>query len=730
MTEKQGLTTYHIDALEEKLGDNDQVAMQDILNEKRDAEQFIRLVAPEYLGVYVLNKDTDTFRDIIGPDEFRQLVKEYGGHYSAALRVYADNWVDEKDRSIFSYLLDYDKIYETLQTQYEISLSYRKKDNTQIGLRIRSYSRLEEDKNLSIWFYTDEGIRTEEKEEERHRRLSDAYAVAKNANDELTKVVEELKEEKEKLEKALEEAEVKNEIISAIGKSYYYISRIDLEEDYYEIVSGYEKFPETVKREGCMSQGVEANASKLVDEAYVEEFLEFINLATLSERLEKDEPLTLEYRMKNGKWHRACLIIKKRDDKGHVTNVLFAIREITEQKRNEEQMIHKVAEARHEAIEKNRFLSNMSHDIRTPVNGIVGLLDIAEQFPEDLNMQKKCRSKIKELSGYLVTMVGDILEMNRLQSDTLAPQETMIDITELLRTVNEESQRDAVKKNIRYSIDWDKSQINHRYVLGDPLYVQRILKIIADNAIKFSPSGSQVSVWCREEEIDEENVSFSFGCEDHGIGMSKEFLEHAFDLFSQEDEGSRTRYQGIGIGLPIAKKMAEKLHGSISLESKQGFGTKAVTTLPFKIGDLKENGKVEDCLPVSLQGLRALVVEDNELNMEIAKFILEDQEIKVECAIDGKEAVTKFENSEPGHYNMILMDIMMPNLNGRDATRKIRALNREDAKTIPIIAMSANVFPDDIIKNQLAGMNGNLAKPLDGKKLLELVKQCLTKKPL
>lgn len=730
MTKKQGLTTYHIDALEEKLGDNDQVAMQDILNEKRDAEQFIRLVAPEYLGVYVLNKDTDTFRDIIGPDEFRQLVKEHGGHYSAALRVYADNWVDEKDRSIFSYLLDYDKIYETLQTQYEISLSYRKKDNTQIGLRIRSYSRLEEDKNLSIWFYTDEGIRTEEKEEERHRRLSDAYAVAKNANDELTKVVEELKEEKEKLEKALEEAEVKNEIISAIGKSYYYISRIDLEEDYYEIVSGYEKFPETVKREGCMSQGVEANASKLVDEAYVEEFLEFINLATLSERLEKDEPLTLEYRMKNGKWHRACLIIKKRDDKGHVTNVLFAIREITEQKRNEEQMIHKVAEARHEAIEKNRFLSNMSHDIRTPVNGIVGLLDIAEQFPEDLNMQKKCRSKIKELSGYLVTMVGDILEMNRLQSDTLAPQETMIDITELLRTVNEESQRDAVKKNIRYSIDWDKSQINHRYVLGDPLYVQRILKIIADNAIKFSPSGSQVSVWCREEEIDEENVSFSFGCEDHGIGMSKEFLEHAFDLFSQEDEGSRTRYQGIGIGLPIAKKMAEKLHGSISLESKQGLGTKAVTTLLFKIGDLKENGKVEDRLPVSLQGLRALVVEDNELNMEIAKFILEDQEIKVECAFDGKEAVAKFENSEPGHYNMILMDIMMPNLNGRDATRKIRALNRQDARTIPIIAMSANVFPDDIIKNQLAGMNGNLAKPLDGKKLLELVKQCLTKKPL
>lgn len=551
---------------------------------------------------------------------------------------------------------------------------------------------------------------------------------AKNANEELTKASEELKLEKEKLERALEDAEIKNEIISAIGKSYFYISRIDLEEDSYEVVSGYERFPKDVNRKGSISKSVKDNSNLLVEDAYIESFLEFIDVTTMAERLEKEDSLGMEYRMKNGMWHKARLIVKKKDENGHVTHVLLAIREITEEKRKEQQILMKAAEAKHEVIEKNRFLSNMSHDIRTPVNGIVGLLDIADQFPEDLNLQKKCRDKIKDLSGYLVTMVGNILELNQLQSDRSMPQENVIDITELLRTVNEESQQDAAKKNIRYAIDWDRSQIHQRYVLGDSLYVQRILKIVADNAIKFSPNGSVISVWCKDERIDEDHVSISFGCEDHGIGMSKEFLDHAFDLFVQEDEGSRTKYQGIGIGLSIAKTIADKLHGTISIESEKGVGTKVVTRIPFKTADFKDHGKVEDCAPLSLKGLRALVVEDNELNMEIAKFILEDQGIQVECAWDGKEALDMFEDSVFGYYNLILMDIMMPNLNGRDATRKIRALNRQDAKLIPIIAMSANVFQDDLIKNQRAGMDGHLPKPLDGQTLIEVVKQCLIKK--
>ncbi len=702
-----------------------------------ESRQIIRALTEDYVAVYEIVPEKDWGVGIKLDNRILDQMEEDFSEtfcYSEAMRKYAKEWVCPEDQKNFLKMVTIDCLKESfLEGREKLEIKYRilfQRNISHFSVSFIKTSKPTEPLKLVVGFRNIEDvISVQEKTREELIAAQDEAQRANNAKDELSIVVKELKDEKEKLRKALEEAEIKNEIISAIGKSYYYISRIDLENDSYEVVAGYDNCPNDIKREDCMSGSARQNSNSLVDDAYLEDFLAFIDVSTMAERLEREETLSMEYRMKNGKWHKARLVIKKTDANGHVTHVLCAIREITDEKRTEQQILMKAAEARHEVAEKNRFLSNMSHDIRTPVNGIIGLLDIAEQFPEDLNLQKKCRSKIKELSGYLVTMVGDILEMNQLQSDQEIPREIMMDITELLRTVNEEAQSKAVKKNIQYLIDWDKSEIDFRYLLGDPIYVRRVLAIVVDNAIKFSPAGSTIRVWCREEQIDNGNVRVNFGCEDHGIGMSTEFLEHAFDLFSQEDEGSRTRYQGIGIGLPIAKKIAEKLHGTIHLESEQGVGTKAVTTIPFKIGNLEEQGKVEDCVPVSLQGLRALVVEDNELNMEIAKFILEDQGIIVKCAFDGKEAVDLFEKSEIGHYQMILMDIMMPNLNGRDATRKIRALNRGDARTIPIIAMSANVFPDDIIKNQLAGMNGNLAKPLDGKKLLDVIKQCLTKKP-
>ncbi len=703
-----------------------------------ESRQIIRALTEDYVAVYEIVPERD-WGVVIKLDNriLDQMEEEFLETfcYSEAMKKYAKEWVCPEDQKNFLKMVAIDCLKESfLEGREKLEIKYRilfQRNLSHFSVSFIKTSKPTEPLKLVVGFRNIEDvISVQEKNKEELIAAQDEAKRANNAKDELSIVVKELKEEKEKLRKALEEAEIKNEIISAIGKSYYYISRIDLENDSYEVVAGYDNYPNDIKREGCMSGSARQNSNSLVDDAYLEDFLAFIDVSTMAERLEREGTLSMEYRMKNGKWHKARLVIKKTDANGHVTHVLCAIREITDEKRKEQQIVMKAAEARHEVAEKNRFLSNMSHDIRTPVNGIIGLLDIADQFPEDLNLQKKCRSKIKELSRYLVTTVGDILEMNQLQSDQGVPREIMIDITELLRTVNEEEQRKAAKKNIQYQIDWDKSEIEFRYLLGDPIYVQRVLTIVADNAIKFSPAGTTIRVWCKEERIDNGNVSVSFGCEDQGIGMSPKFLEHAFDLFSQEDEGSRTRYQGIGIGLPIAKKIAEKLNGNIQLESKQGVGTKAVTTIPFKVGNLEEEGKVEDCVPASLKGLRALVVEDNELNMEIAKFILEDQGIVVECASDGQEAVDMFEKSEIGHYQMILMDIMMPNLNGRDATRKIRELGRTDARQVPIIAMSANVFADDIIKNQLAGMTGHLAKPLDGEKLLRVVKQCLTKKPL
>ncbi len=691
--------------------DQNNDAINKILNEKRDAEQFLRLIAPEYIGVYVLDRKTDLFRDVIGPDYFRDIVKEKAGHYAEALKMYGDMFVVEEDRSIIDYVLDYDSIYEVLLSGKEINLSYRKKDKTHVSLRIHRYSQLKEEENLSVWIYTNDEIINKNKENERQQRLSDAYASVKKTNEEL-KI-------------ALDKAELENEIISAIGKSYYYISRIDIEEDYYEIVSGFENFPDNIMKEGVFSRNIRQNLEKIVEGTYLEELLAFLDISTLAERLKDEESISIEYRVRNGDWRKTRLIVKKRDEQGNVTHVLCAVRNISDEKMRELQLNLKAAAAKREVREKTRFLSNMSHDIRTPMNGIVGLINIAEQYPEDIELQVKCRTKIKELSGYLVSLVNDILDINKLQSDDFVIHNTTFDIAEMLRAANETSQTRAAEKNIEYVIDWQESRLNHRYLVGNPIYVARILSIFTDNAIKFSNSGSKIVVGCSEKQSDDKNVTYTFFCKDQGIGMSREFAEQAFDLFSQENESSRTSYEGTGLGLAIAKRLAELMHGTISMESEKGVGTTATLELSFKTGNPEDIPAVRNFENVSLQGLRVLLVEDNELNMEIARFILEDKGMEAECASNGLEGVKLFEESEPGYYDVILMDIMMPELNGLDAARRIRALQREDAERIPIIAMSANALPDDIIKSRLAGMNEHLTKPLDGKKIMEAIQRCM-----
>lgn len=534
------------------------------------------------------------------------------------------------------------------------------------------------------------------------------------------------KQIQDRLKKALEEAKLKNEIISAIGKSYDYISRFDLEADTYEVVSGEENFPGIAKHRGCLSKDLRHNCEQLVAEEYLEGFLTFCDVSTMAERLQNEESLSMEYRTTNGEWRRTRLIVKKRDEHGRVTHVLCAVRSINDEKRKEQQLALRAAEAKHETAMKTRFLSNMSHDIRTPMNGILGLLDMAEEFPDDLQMQEKCRKKIRELSKYLLSMVNDILDMNKLQSGEIVNQDMTFDIADMLRTANEAAQIKAEEKQIEYIVEWENSSYTHPYLVGNPLYTARILSILADNAIKFSHIGSTIFVSYNEEQLDDKNVICEFVCKDHGIGMSKEFAEHAFELFAQENESSRTRYEGTGLGLAIAKQLTDRLHGTIRLESEKGVGTTATVRIPFKIGTPDDIKVVRDYKTISLQGLRVLLVEDNDLNMEIARFILEDQGMTVEGAVNGQEAVELFEKSEPGYYSVILMDIMMPVLNGLDATRKIRTLKRTDAETIPVIAMSANAFSDDMISSRLAGMNAHLAKPLDRKKIVETIQKCLS----
>ncbi len=527
------------------------------------------------------------------------------------------------------------------------------------------------------------------------------------------------------LQDTLEKVKLSNEIISSIARTYQYISRIDIQADCFEEINNRDTEHLDFIKSGKLSENNEKVCRQYVAEEYQEAFFRFVDLKTLPERMKNEETVVLEYRMKNGDWHRLRFVEKKRDENGMLTHVLCLIRSISDTKKREQELLYQVEEAKKAVALKSRFLSNMSHDIRTPMNGIIGTLELANRFPEDLEVQKKCREQVMASSQYLVTIVNDILDMNKLESGDVVDQEISFELTALLNRANTIKQTQAADKKIEYIVDWEKGDIRHTHLIGNPVYVERLLTIVCDNAVKFTNPGGSIRVWCTEKFADDKQVIYEFGCADNGIGMSESFLPHAFDMFSQENESSRSKYEGTGLGLAIAKKLAEHLNGTITMESKKGSGTTVIITIPFRIGTPEDQQRPVNCEEISIEGLRALVAEDNELNRDIAKFMLEAHGILVDCAADGQEAVAEFAESEPGYYDMILMDIMMPKLNGWDATRRIRSMKRSDADNVPIIAMSANAFAEDIINSRISGMNTHLAKPMDEKKLLDAVKECI-----
>lgn len=406
----------------------------------------------------------------------------------------------------------------------------------------------------------------------------------------------------------MEKVKLSNEIISSIARTYQYISRIDIQADYFEEINNRDTEHLKFTKSGKLSESNEKVCRQYVAEEYQEAFFKFVDLKTLPERMKNEETLVLEYRMKDGDWHRLRFVEKKRDENGVLTHVLCLIRSISDTKKWEHELMYQVEEARKAAALKARFLSNMSHDIRTPMNGIISTLNLANRYPDDLEVQRKCREQIMTSSKYLVSIVNDILDMNKLESGGVVEQEIPFNLA------------------------------------GNPIYVERLLTNISDNAVKFTGPGGSVRVWCAEKYADEERVVYEFGCADTGIGMSETFLEHAFEPFTQENETSRSRYEGTGLGLAIAKKIVDRLDGDIAIESKKGVGTTVTMTLPFKIGEPVEKEKNVNYEEIPVEGLRALLAEDNELNMEITKFMLEDYGIHVECAADGEEAVQKFKN--------------------------------------------------------------------------------------
>ena len=379
----------------------------------------------------------------------------------------------------------------------------------------------------------------------------------------------------------------------------------------------------------------------------------------------------------------------------------------------------KKAEAANEA--KTEFLQRMSHDIRTPINGICGMVNMAEHYAGDLEKQTEYRTKIKEASNLLLELVNEILDMSKLESGEIVLEEIPFNLSSISREVFSVIEQMAAEQNIR--IVWEKKEITHRDFIGSPGYVKRVMMNILSNAVKYNRENGHIYISCMEIPSEQPGMTtMEFVCRDTGIGMTEEFQKCVFEPFAQEHTGSRTKFAGTGLGMPIAKNLVEKMGGTITFESEEGTGTTFVIRVPFKIDmNADKGGKQKDVSEKSIKGLHILLAEDNELNMEIAEFMLQNEGVEVTKAWNGQEAVELFRKSKPGEFDVILMDIMMPVMNGYEATKKIRSLDREDAKVIPIIAMTANAFTEDRLRAKEAGMDEHIAKPVDGKLLINII---------
>ena len=372
---------------------------------------------------------------------------------------------------------------------------------------------------------------------------------------------------------------------------------------------------------------------------------------------------------------------------------------------------------------KSDFLSRMSHDIRTPLNGIIGLLDISDANSQNLELITKNRQKARVAANHLLSLINDVLNMSKLEADNIELANEAFDIRQLASDIIAITEMQASEAGITLKLEDCTLNILHPYIYGSPLHVRQIFVNILSNAIKYNRPGGNISAKIETGKQQGNMIEYICIIADTGIGMSAEFVEHLFDPFSQEKADARSVYQGTGLGMSIVKALLDKMNGTISVESKLGVGSKFIVTIPFEIApqsEVEEELRISDT-PISIKDRKIMLVEDNELNMEIATELLREKGAIVTQAVNGEEAVHLFKESPKGSFDVILMDVMMPVVDGLEATRQIRALQRSDAGSIPIIALTANAFYEDVKKCIEAGMNAHLSKPLEIEKVVEMI---------
>ncbi len=464
---------------------------------------------------------------------------------------------------------------------------------------------------------------------------------------------------------------------------------------------------------------IEIVIDRCVAKEYQDIMRKFYNLDRIALQLEKEKSISEEFVDTILGWCRITALPINRDDSGKVEQIIVGIQKIDEEKRKELESQTLLAKAYEEAkranVAKTEFLARMSHDIRTPMNGILGMAKIAGKCIDNKEKILYALEKINDSGRQLEALINDVLDMSRLESGKTELTREMFDIYSLVTNCYESlstmaAENDVVMVGVHFNV-------KHKKVVGSPLHIQRILLNILSNSVKYNKKNGTTELWLDEVFMNKEKSMYCFTVKDTGVGMSKDYIKHIFEPFSREHTDAGTDYHGTGLGMAITKELVELMDGIIEVESTLGQGSAFKFQIPFKVCEDEMPVFRQRSVPKDITGVNILLVEDNELNMEIAKFLLEDAKAIVTTAYNGFEAVEKIKKScEDGvdsRYDVILMDIMMPEMSGLEASRVIREMGMDYTDNIPIIAMTANAFTEDVKKCFEAKMSDHISKPID-----------------
>ncbi|WP_270203607.1 MULTISPECIES: ATP-binding protein [unclassified Coprococcus] len=506
--------------------------------------------------------------------------------------------------------------------------------------------------------------------------------------------------------------------LHALGTAYYHISRLNLKT----------KKIELVKRSREMDMGIKENTSDwdpqfkiiedIIAEPFVQKYMEFFDIQTMAARLHNKESMSSEFKKKDGSWFLSMVVPQSYDKNGNVTSVLFANRDVTDEKLRELKQEEELREAKLKAEcankAKSSFLLNMSHDIRTPMNAIIGYAELASRHLQETDKLGRYLEEIQICGKELLSMLGNVLDLARIENNKVEMEYTVSNVHECFENCVIMFQQQAESKNQTISLT---EQIMYPYVYMDEPHLSEVCLNIISNAIKYTNTGGWISCNVVQKSCEKEDwCNMIISITDNGIGMSEEFQKRVFETFERERNTTSSHIEGSGIGMGITKKLVELMDGTIEVKSKQGKGSTFTVTIPCRKASeddslVKKNSNLrnKNCL----NGVRILLVEDNEINTEIATELLTEEGCIVETANDGVACIDMIEKADADYYKMILMDIQMPVMNGYDATLAIRKMKDTKKARIPIIAMTANAFAEDAQKGLSVGMNAHVAKPVD-----------------